>query len=403
VKAREPERKPLVLHVAPTPFFSDRGCHLRIQGIVTALECAGAGSIVCTYHHGRDVAGVTTRRIGTVPGYSSREPGPNRHKYRADWKLLWLTVRTVARSKPDLIHGHLHEGILIGWLARCLCFWRRIPLVGDLQGSLVDELDSYGYFRRSTSLRRLFRLVENVILRLPRHLTISSAGTLEQVHRSHGVLRQRTTLIADRVCPSHFGDGGDDRADRPVTLVYSGSLLRSKGLADLHQLLGLVLERRPELHALVVGSPRETTLSFLTERGLEDRCTLTGTLRYELLPEYLARADIGIDPKGEGSSEGSAKIVNYMAAGLPVVAFETRNNRELLGEEAYLAPPGDIDALRARVEVLLDHPELRRREGRRNRQRVEERLSWEDAAPLLQEIYRRVSPRRAAGRWVRPE
>ena len=28
-----------------------------------------------------------------------------------------------------LIHGHLHEGLLIGWMAKWIFFWRRIPLI----------------------------------------------------------------------------------------------------------------------------------------------------------------------------------------------------------------------------------------------------------------------------------
>ena len=44
-----PGRPLRVLHIAPTPFFSDRGCHIRIDGIVNALNrCDTPGSP----HHG---------------------------------------------------------------------------------------------------------------------------------------------------------------------------------------------------------------------------------------------------------------------------------------------------------------------------------------------------------------
>ena len=115
----EPMTKSLtVLHIAPTPFFSDRGCHMRIQGIVRALNKRGITSVVCTYNLGRDVEGVETVRTASIPGYTKLEAGPSAFKYLADILLFFKVCGLISSRKPDIIHAHLHEGALIGWAAR---------------------------------------------------------------------------------------------------------------------------------------------------------------------------------------------------------------------------------------------------------------------------------------------
>ena len=47
-----------VLHIAPTPFFSDRGCHIRICNEIKALIDCGMQVILCTYPLGDDVPGL---------------------------------------------------------------------------------------------------------------------------------------------------------------------------------------------------------------------------------------------------------------------------------------------------------------------------------------------------------
>jgi hypothetical protein len=111
---------------------------------------------------------VGTRRTSAVPGYENTEAGPQKGKLRADLMLLILCLRTALTEKPDLIHAHLHEGLLIGWLVRILLPWKRLVLVADLQGGLVGELDDHNFFsRRSIApglLRFCFRTLEACLL-----------------------------------------------------------------------------------------------------------------------------------------------------------------------------------------------------------------------------------------------
>ena len=44
-----------IVMIAPTPFFADRGCHIRILGEAKALIDLGHELILCTYFLGRDI------------------------------------------------------------------------------------------------------------------------------------------------------------------------------------------------------------------------------------------------------------------------------------------------------------------------------------------------------------
>ena len=379
-----------VLHVAPTPFFSDRGCHIRIEGIVRALNRKGVENIVCTYHHGRERPDVETRRIGTIEKYQDTTAGPNSSKYFADFKLFWLVCKNIRAFQPDIIHAHLHEGIVLGWAAKMATMRPRIPLVSDIQGSLVGELDSYGYFEGSKGLLRLFKWLEYTILRMPRHIFCSSISSMHLLQHHYDLAGNHLTLLSDRVDEQTLTAGTELEDGGEVTVIYTGSLLAVKGLEQLLQIVERLLTKRSDVQVMLVGYPIEETAAFLKAKGLEQRCRLIGRVNFEDLSQHLRRADIGVDPKLPGTGEGSGKILNYMAAGLSIVAFDSDNNRGFLGNQQDLVPSGSIDQFVQRIEFLIDHPEVRRQEGERNRQRVAQKLTWDAGIPLVLKTYEEV-------------
>ena len=135
--------------IAPTPFFADRGCHVRILGEAKALIDLGHELILCTYFLGRDIEGIPVVRTLSVPWYNKLSAGPSWHKFYIDLLLLWKVVSVCRTFRPDVIHAHLHEGVVIGKIASRLF---RIPLVADLQGSLTDELLAHRFMPRCSDL-----------------------------------------------------------------------------------------------------------------------------------------------------------------------------------------------------------------------------------------------------------
>ena len=388
--------KPSILHIAPTPFFSDRGCHIRIEGIVRCLAENGFDSLVCTYHHGREIDAVETARIKPIRAYTQTEAGPSKYKLWADWRLLWLSFKHFRKLKPVAIHAHLHEGVLIGWILKMLFFWRRTPLIADIQGSLSGELIAHDALQDRGLLYRLTIWMEKFLLRVASFVICSSEHSLGLMAIKFSVPKGKIALAqdgADAVDPL----ADDRRAEliqelslppKKALAIYSGALLDSKGLSELKTLISDCKDVADQVHFLIVGYPTEQLETFLGQHGLEQNCTLTGRVNFENLPELLALADIAIDPKNTSAGEGSGKMVNYLAAGLPVVAFDTTNNARFLPSGSPLAV--NQAQLEGQLKMLLLDSGLRADFSEQNRRHFEANYSWEITREQLKEIYQQL-------------
>src|SRR5262249_20295849 len=91
-----------VLAIAPTPFFSDYGCHVRIFEEVTALQAHGISTTVATYPVGRDLPTVPIRRPRRLGGPREVRPGSSLHKYGMDVALLSCSLRAARAVHPRL-------------------------------------------------------------------------------------------------------------------------------------------------------------------------------------------------------------------------------------------------------------------------------------------------------------
>lgn len=381
-----------VLHVAPTPFFSDRGCHMRIRGIIHALNRLPVSNVLCTYHLGRDIEGIDCIRTATIPGYTKLEAGPSGYKYLADILLFFKLCATIHKRRPDIIHGHLHEGALLGWAARLCFFWRRIPLVFDMQGSLVGELDEHGYFTRLPWLRRLFLGVEHLITRMPDHLVCSSTNGMAILQSTFHIDPSRVTLVSDAADVCTDTDSIITRAslgipDDRTIVVYTGALLEAKGLSNLYRMMLDVRRRNFAVHFLIIGYPEEPVQAFCREHRIEDFCTIVGRVPYERLGSYLKVADVAVEPKFSESGEASGKLMNYMCSGLPVVCYDTPANRHILGELGYYARRDGEDDLARQLEVVLSQLQTACRRGEAAKRRAENEFTWDAAAQRLVTIY----------------
>ena len=384
-----------ILHIAPTPFFADRGCHIRIEGIVNCLRELGYENTVCTYHHGRDVDRIDTKRISTIKGYTKTEAGPSFYKIWADWKLLWLCVRCAWREKPVAVHAHLHEGLFIAQLLCLILFWRAVPIVGDMQGSLSGELDSHGSFKKTGFLRRPTRWIEEFLLKTADHLVCSSTQCLEKIRSEFGIADKKISLAQDGANPSPEISRVESEIlrerlgipDHKTVVIYTGALLDSKGVGKLRAVIKRCATY-PEIHFLVVGYPVENMTPFISKYSLEDNCTLTGQVDFAQLPQYLSIGDIGIDPKQSDAGEGSGKMLNYMASGLPIAAFETVNNREFLPTGTLLA--ATTAELADLVKALHESRPLRDQAGKSNHQHFIEHYSWKTTRIQLDTVYRKL-------------
>lgn len=384
-----------VLVVAPTPFFSDRGCHVRIIEEIRAAEREGYRATVVTYHVGNDVEGLAIHRSLNVPWYKKLSAGPSIHQFYLDALLLWTGIRACWRDKPTIIHGHIHEGVGIG---KVLSVLFRVPLVGDLQGSLVGELVQHKFVPAKGFVHNVFRRAERWLIRWPDHLVLSSDRATEGVAEIDE-LTVPATVLDDGVDENAFlpeapGENLREKLGLPADkklVGFLGVLNEYQGVSAMLRAAKLVIEKHPDVVFVVMGYPKVDHYKGVAEElGIADSVMFPGRIPYTQARDYLAACDIGFSAK-EDVTEANGKLLNYMAVGLPIVATDTRVNRSLLADTALYGNVDDEESLADAVCRYLDDPALAERLAEAGRRRVIEKLSWTAGGRKLAAVYASVT------------
>jgi len=390
------ERSLRILMVAPTSFFSDYGGHIRILEETRTLMTRGHQITIVTYHKGKDVAGIQIQRTKALPWRSDYEVGSSRHKLAFDVYLMAKTLRVARRMRPDVIHGHMHEGALIGGLVSRLL---NVPLVFDFQGSLTSEMVDHGFLNPNGPFYSWVYRLEKMIDRFPEAILTSSIQARNLLENDFGIAQEKIYPLPDCVDTAAF-DPDLFNADIKANLKHSLGLPISKtivvylGLLTDYQGIPLLLNAAAELkrdgfdaHFLIMGYPNMDHYSNMAaELDVLDVVTFTGRVNYEDAPRYLSLGQLAVSPK-ISASEGSGKVLNYMAMSLPTIASDTDVHREYLGDLGYYVPPGDLTSL---VEAIKNQADLLSRgdsQGHRLRQRAIESYGWDRAGKEISQLY----------------
>ena len=150
--------------------------------------------------------------------------------------------------------------------------------------------------------------------------------------------------------------------------------------------------RRDILFVLIGNGPSAPELRRAArEFGIEEHVIFTGWISDKrLILEYLLTADVCVSPEPKSPlNEHSTfiKVLDYMAVGKPIVAFDLAETRISAGEAALYARPNDDADLAAKILEFLDDGERARRAGDIGRRRVETALAWKHVEPNLIKAY----------------
>ncbi len=382
--------------IAPGPFFVDRGFGVSVYEQARALHQRGVRVEVVCYPSGRDVADVKVHRTWPVPGYDAGRVGPSITRLPL-WGLLLIKTWLVARRyKPDVLHGHLHEGALIAWIVSRLT---GTPWLFDFQGSLSMEMAEKHALRRGSMAFRLVSWIEGWIDRRALRILVRSEAMQTDLEQRFGVPPERITRVMDGADPGIFSPRSGNSALRAklglpadATIIgYLGLLTEQQGIERLLCAAQIVAATHDECHFLVMGYPVEDAQHRASQLGIEGRVTFTGRVDYDKTPDLLALVDLAVAPK-VSHTEGNGKLYNYAAMALPVVAIDSGVNREILNDEAYYATGETPEEFARAIERALADRAAWPERGRRLRARLEAEFTWDAVAQRVLIAYRDVAP-----------
>ena len=136
------------------------------------------------------------------------------------------------------------------------------------------------------------------------------------------------------------------------------------------------------------GPDRSRAEAFCREHHLRDSVFFLGNVPN--LEEIVGACDLFLLPS-DAESFGMAAL-EAMASEVPVIATRSGGLPEVVidGENGYLLPVGDVDAMAARAIDILSNPELQRRMGRSGRERAEEKFNVSMIVPMYRNFYEQV-------------
>ncbi len=372
--------------IAACPFPWPRGTPIRIQRMAEAVASRGHAVHVVTYHLGGELADppFVVHRIRDVPTYRRTDPGPTFRKlFQLDPMLVGLLRRLHHEHRFDLVHAHHYEGLLVASHAL-----RETPIVYDAHTLLTSELPTYplGVPRGCIRVvapwldRHLPRRADRIIAvseAIRRGLATLGASTPERMHVIPSGVEWERFQVEREVPP-------DGR-----TVIFTGNLAPYQGVDLMLEAFAVLHARRADVRLMIVTDSSFTPFDALARTlGVRDAVDLRRAA-FPQQPALLAAATVAVNPRVQCDGIPQ-KLLNYMAAGLPIATFEGSAGPVRHELSGLIVPDGETAAMADAMERLLNDRALARTLGDAAREQARREYSWTEVAARVEQVYRQA-------------
>ncbi len=187
------------------------------------------------------------------------------------------------------------------------------------------------------------------------------------------------------------------RRGRRFLVAYIGVMGPQDGVDIVVRVADIVVNKlgRDDIAFTLIGSGDcfDDLVALRDEFGLTGHVEFTGRAPDELVAHIMSTADAGLspDPKNPLNDVSTMnKTMEYMAFGLPVIAFDLRETRVSAGNAAVYVQPNDEHEYAEAIVALMNDEPRRTLMGKLARERVEQELAWSYQESAYLGVYERV-------------
>ncbi len=357
------------------PAFGRKGSTLHVQEVIRAMATLGIEVHLIATRFDEDPPPALP--VAEVHRVTAPPKGNTAFREQACLDLNEDVTSLLASTGP---YDFVYERYSL-WSFAGMAFARAqgIPGILEVNAPLIDEQATY----RELIHRDEAKSVAQRAFRDASLVTVVSQELVRYVRTLAS--KAKPLVIPNGINPdrfAHFPVPSRDGDTDPFVIGFLGHLKPWQGITQLVQTFAQVHQTHPHTRLLVVGDgdASDELVEGLKNEGLTDKATLAGKVPHDDVPALLAQMHVGLAPYPplDPFYFSPLKIVEYMAAGLPVIASDLGQIPSLLsdGETGYLCPPGDVHALARSVCALADHEWLRRRLGEQAKKHVLKKHTW---------------------------
>jgi len=378
-----------VLLVTPQPFYQDRGTPIALVNTCHALGQLGYDVDLLAFPIGQDasIPGVKIHRCANPFGIRTVPIGLSAGKALLDLTLaqsFWHLLRT---RDYDAVHA-VEEA---AYLAALLCPRLGKPFVYDMASAIPVELRRHRVFG-TTLAQRALGAFERLALRRAAQI-VCSMGLVDHVR----AVAPRASCTEWRFPP--LTDLADEAAVRQLraelnipshahVVAYTGNFAAYQRLDLLFGAFTAALAVDPSLMLVCVGASAEARAAALAQFAPQARARvrILAPESRERMPKYLAMADCLISLR-PSSDNLPLKVLDYMAAGRPIVATRGRAHEPVLnGERAFLCE-ARIDSVKQAMLEVFSAPQRARAVASAARSHALQHYGWDRFVQLIDGLY----------------
>ncbi len=247
---------------------------------------------------------------------------------------------------------------------------------------IVPELFA-GKFKagKDSLIFKLLLLVEKISMAFADHVIVANHIWFQRLI-GRSVSPEKCSVVMNYPDPSIFNIRKQDSgiSDKFV-MIYPGTLSIHQGLETAIKAFDLVKNEIPDLefHIYGKGTDEEYFINLVHKMKIENRVIFKSMVPIEMLPQLMANADLGVEPKLKrsfGNEAFSTKILEFMTVGIPVIASDTMVHTHYFDESMVMFFRSEDENDLARCIVLLRKEEKLRKNLVKNAFKYVEKNSW---------------------------
>lgn len=381
-----------------TPFFTGQlgGPYNVITEIVPYLEKKGVAAKIFTTS--------SIEKFGRRRTESYEERNKNFQIYRLDsflrfreyrisFNLLPLLLRN--EKKIDLIHSHALRSYQED-VGAVFSLIKKKPLVISPHGGININWD-YGDKIPKMISDNTIGFIKKKLLNV--HYIAVTKMEIPLIKKYGNVDDEHVHYIPHGVNTNIFKPVDSSELKQKLNLedsniiLFVGRIAKGKGVDKLIKILNIIHQKNKRIKLVIIGGDAgylPFVKRLIQKYKLSKHVLHLGYITKENLPIYYSMADLVVYPSRQEIF--GLVLCEAMACGKAVIGSNIMGPSEIIvnGKTGFISDFRDIDEISKKILNLLEDKKLLNQMGRNGLERVKKKFTWEKAAQLHFELYRKV-------------